>query len=156
MSEYLIGCTHLGHANIIRLAKRPFSSVEEMDDAIVTNWNAKVKKQDVVYHLGDFSFGKNSQDKYKSKLNGNIHYIQGNHDPKGWGRDYIELKRYGKRIALFHYLIEEWDGWFRGAFHFHCHTHDSEFKSAERRGNVGVDSINFTPIKLEDAIDLLS
>lgn len=45
---------HLGHANIIRYCSRPFSTVEEMDQAIVERLNASVKPNDVLYFLGDF------------------------------------------------------------------------------------------------------
>lgn len=47
---------HLSHKNIIRLCNRPFSSVEEMDAALIANWNAVVGAEDTVYILGDFSF----------------------------------------------------------------------------------------------------
>lgn len=43
---YFTSDLHLGHANIIRHCNRPFSSVEEMDDALIDNWNAKVTNAD--------------------------------------------------------------------------------------------------------------
>ena len=153
MTEFLIGCTHFGHENIIRLANRPFDNIDEMDLILIDNWNSVVGQNDVVYHLGDFAY-KNRSDNYKKKLNGNIHFIQGNHDPRGWGRNYMELKRDGRKIVLFHYPIEEWNGWFRDSVHFHCHTHKHMFSSGKRRGNVGVDAINFTPIELDHAVEL--
>ena len=47
---------HIGHANIIKLNKRPFKTIEEMDNALIDNWNAKVTPNDTVYILGDVFF----------------------------------------------------------------------------------------------------
>ena len=47
--------THFGHANIIKYCHRPFATVEEMDDALVRNWNAVVSPDATVFHLGDFA-----------------------------------------------------------------------------------------------------
>lgn len=49
--------THYDHSNILEYSGRPYSSVEEMNEALVENWNAVVRKGDVVYHLGDFALG---------------------------------------------------------------------------------------------------
>lgn len=49
--------THFGHANIIRFCKRPFENVEEMNEALIENWNKVVSDDDTVFHLGDFAFG---------------------------------------------------------------------------------------------------
>ena len=127
-----------------------------MDEAIISNWNAVVNERDTVYHLGDFAFRGAPGKEYLRRLNGNIVLLQGNHDPKGWGADYHTLKHNNQRCVLFHYPIEEWDGWYRGAVHFHCHTHKPVFLSGKRRGNVGVDATDFTPIKLETAIELVT
>lgn len=156
MKQWLIGCTHFGHENIIRLAKRPFETLHEMNSTLTDNWNKTVGHDDVVYHLGDFAYrGKTPPVDYLNKLNGKIVLIKGNHDQNGWGEDLVTL--YGKqRIVLCHYPIEEWDGWWNGSYHFHCHTHKHEFKSAERRGNVTVEAINYTPIRLEEAIERVS
>lgn len=45
---------HLGHADIIRYCNRPFSTVEEMDQAILERLNASVKTNDILHFLGDF------------------------------------------------------------------------------------------------------
>lgn len=155
MTVYLIGCTHFGHENIIKLANRPFHSVEEMDEVLIENWNRVVKATDTVYHLGDFAFRGAPAESYEAKLNGKILKVQGNHDARDWGVHYDTVKANRTRSHLFHYPIEEWDGWWKGSLHFHCHTHKPNFKSAERRGNVGADAIDFTPIRLEDAMGKL-
>ena len=52
--------THFNHANIIKYCNRPFSSVEEMNETIIANWNKVVSEDDMVYHLGDFALGDKS------------------------------------------------------------------------------------------------
>ena len=73
--------THFFHGRIIELCNRPFHSVEEMNEALITNWNRVVPRDGVVFHLGDFAFG--GPDEWNSildRLNGEIHLILGNHD----------------------------------------------------------------------------
>jgi calcineurin-like phosphoesterase family protein len=53
---WLTADTHFGHTNILKYCGRPFSSIEEMDETLINNWNNKVNQDDTVYHLGDFSF----------------------------------------------------------------------------------------------------
>lgn len=78
---YFISDTHFGHANIIRYCSRPFSSVEEMDDAMIRRWNATVSPNDTVYHIGDFAFGNTGRIRhYREQLNGSIYLVTGNHD----------------------------------------------------------------------------
>lgn len=156
MAEFLTGCTHFGHAQILQKANRPFTTVEEMDATLIANWNAVVGKDDTVYHLGDFAWPRDRpREPYLAQLNGKIICLNGNRDDPDWGRDLITLKRNDREIVLFHYPIEEWNGWWRGTLHFHCHTHDTAFHSAPRRGNVGVEAHNYTPIRLDWAIDQL-
>ncbi len=72
--------THFHHYNIIKYSDRPYDTVEEMNEELIKNWNNKIKKNDTVFHLGDFSF-KNTK-LIKQQLNGNIIHIKGNHDDK--------------------------------------------------------------------------
>lgn len=148
MTIFFTGCTHFGHANIIKLAKRPFANVRCMDECLIENWNDTVSPRDMVYHLGDFAW--RDPREYADRLNGNIIWLQGNHDPTGWGQDYIARKFNKRKWVMFHYPIEEWDGWFRKTAHVHAHTHKRELVSAERRFNVGVDACDYRPISIED------
>lgn len=155
MADHIIGCTHFGHKNIIKLADRPFVSIDEMNEKLIDNWNSVVKPGDTVYHLGDFSFKGKKNEEYEKLLNGTLIKIQGNHDPDGWGIPYLEVNVDGTRTVLMHYPIQEWNGWYRGAVHLHAHTHQKNFVSAERRGNVGADALDFKPILLREAVALL-
>jgi len=127
-----------------------------MDETLIENHNSIVGKQDTVYHHGDFAYkGTTSPAEYLKRLNGNIILVQGNHDPRGWGKDIIELRVNKQLIVMCHYPIEEWHGYFRGSIHTHCHTHKTELVSAKRRFNVGVDACNFKPVALEDLLKLV-
>lgn len=75
--------THFNHENIIKFCNRPFSSIDEMNDFIISEWNKKVPENGIVYHLGDFGFGTTSKlIRLRNLLNGEIHLIVGNHDRK--------------------------------------------------------------------------
>lgn len=75
--------THFGHQNILDFCKRPFNSVEEMDEALIKNWNNVVGPNDYVFHLGDFCFkGSQYWDRMLNQLNGHKFLIIGNHDIK--------------------------------------------------------------------------
>ena len=53
---WFISNTHFGHANIIKHCARPFATAEDMDAALIANWNALVRADDDIWHLGDFSY----------------------------------------------------------------------------------------------------
>ena len=53
---YFIADTHFGDQKIIPYCHRPFSSLEDMTEKIISKWNNKVKENDIVFMLGDLSF----------------------------------------------------------------------------------------------------
>ena len=72
---------HLGHEKIIQHDGRPFSTVQEMDEALIDNWNSVVGEDDRIWCLGDLVFRSQAPFMYYlSRLNGKIHFIRGNHD----------------------------------------------------------------------------
>jgi len=79
---YLTGDTHFNHANIISYAKRPFKSITHHDAELIRRWNNVVEPWDTVIHLGDFCFsrGEKNYEYYRSRLNGNMVLVKGNHD----------------------------------------------------------------------------
>lgn len=107
--------THLNHKNIIAYcpASRPFSSVEEMNEALITNWNSCVAPEDTIIHCGDFFMGPlDAIEPILNRLNGHIILIQGNHDTP----QRIELfKAHGIEVHDIYYLP------YKGRFFIFCH-----------------------------------
>ena len=80
---FLTSDSHFFHSNIIKFCNRPFIDVDEMNQALIDNWNSVVDVEDTVFHLGDFCFGNAQKWKeIRDQLNGHIILIIGNHDWK--------------------------------------------------------------------------
>lgn len=150
--------THFWHKKIIEFCPvtRPFSTVEDMNERIIEAWNDRVKVNDIVYHLGDVSFGKTEQTKeILDRLNGNIFLIRGNHDHQFdsqtlrsrmvWIGDRKQIKIDSYNIILDHFPIEAWDRKDYGLIHLHGHMHSgysshNKLQDIPRRMDVGIDS----------------
>lgn len=78
---YIADC-HFYHRRLnTEMDQRGFSSAEEMNDHMIRQWNAKVRKNDTVYILGDLSLADGFQTSgILDCLNGKKHLIEGNHD----------------------------------------------------------------------------
>ena len=116
MANFYIADLHIGHENVIKFDRRPFTDLTEMHNAIITNWNSTVKGEDTVYILGDFIWKKESEwANWVSPLTGNKVLILGNHDPKQFSRevknlfqDITRLKEIidgDRHLILCHYAI---------------------------------------------------
>jgi len=81
MKRWFIADTHFGDERIRRYENRPFPDVEQMEEALIQNWNARVAPEDQVYVLGDFGAdGREAQ--VLSLLNGTKYLVKGNHDTR--------------------------------------------------------------------------
>lgn len=87
---FVISDTHFSHENILQFERSDFTPVrpgfanyQEMDEYMVEKWNAVVKPNDKVYHLGDVTMKKRHIDVVK-RLNGKKRLIMGNHDIFGF------------------------------------------------------------------------
>ena len=154
---------HFGHENIIRLAKRPFSSLDEMHQVMVNRWNAVVKPDDIVWHLGDFTYKDKANAGYHilSKLNGKKQLIIGNHESnqillhRSWEtvNQYAEIQDGKTSVILFHYPIRSWNRMGRGSVHLYGHTHGNSAPFGKSY-DVGVDVWNFSPVTLDEIITI--
>lgn len=82
MARFFTSDLHFSHRNVINFCDRPYSSIEEMDEAIINQWNTQVNPEDEVYFLGDFGINKKKclDSELIARLNGKKHIILGNHD----------------------------------------------------------------------------
>ena len=170
--NFYIADLHLGHENIIRLSKRPFKSVDEMDRTIIDNINKTVKPTDDLWILGDFSYkGAKDPIEYLKQINCKKHLIIGNHDNKLLSdlnakkyfntiTNYKKINDNGRAVVLCHYPIAEWDGYFRGSYHLFGHVHNNfsnpwykYMSSLDNCYNVGVDVTDFKPVTLDQLIN---
>lgn len=160
MAVFFTSDTHFGHRHIIGPAKRPFATTDDMDAALVANWNAAVAPGDTVYHLGDVCHHGVRSAECLAALNGTIHLIEGNHDRALLGHDasrfasvsqILDLEIYGQRIVLFHYPMREWNGAWRGAWHFFGHVHARYDRQPIGYSlDVGVDSHDLRPWSFDE------
>jgi len=163
---WFTGDHHFGHTNILRHSKRPFASVEEMNETLVARWNSVVGPQDVVYHLGDIFWMPSSEArKLRSRLNGRICLVRGNHDRAAesiktcfeWVKDYYELKvedqdaAGGKQlVVLCHYAMRVWNRSHYGSWHLFGHSHGTLLDIPGSLAiDIGVDCHDFTPVSYE-------
>jgi calcineurin-like phosphoesterase family protein len=122
---YFTSDTHFGHANIIKFVNRPFENVQEMDEGLIQNWNAVVKKNDTVYHQGDVAYWRRYDPSVVlGRLNGSIHLVLGNHD---WDLLNWPLRAYpgAVDIMLLHYAMKVWNKSHVGSWHLYGHSHGS-------------------------------
>lgn len=145
--------THLDHKNIIKYCNRPFSSIQEMNETIINNWNSVVSKEDTVYHLGDFAFGKVNE--FANKLNGKIVLIKGNHDTIPHNHMFAEVCDTkivtidNHMIFMSHFAHRVWPRSHHNTWHLYGHSHnriDSQGKSFD----VGVDTNKYRLYSFED------
>lgn len=159
--------THFFHGRIIDFCKRPFQHVEEMHEVMVERWNKKVKKGDLVYHLGDFAYKATMEQarKIRSRLNGEILLVLGNHDQIAqqcqnvYPFTFKHVSRYmevsqadGKslqEIVLFHYGMRTWHHDLRGVWHLYGHSHGG-LAPYGKSFDIGVDNWNFEPQSFEE------
>ena len=142
--NYYIGDLHLFNRNQTdegrNYDRRPFATVEEMNQYILERWNAKINNGDTVYILGDMAMrGKNSALlALVAQLKGKKILFRGNHDDLSdyrYQRLFEEITDYreiadsfdGKtyKLCLMHYPILMWNGQHRGSILLYAHTHNT-------------------------------
>ena len=135
---YFTADLHLGHKNIIKHCNRPFNTVEEMDEHLISMWISRVRQSDTVYIIGDMIFrSSDSPVCYLECLSGKKHLILGNHD-KDWIKKidltayfvsverFIEISDGQHKMTLCHYPLMSWNHMSKGSYLIHGHVHNSQ------------------------------
>jgi calcineurin-like phosphoesterase family protein len=148
---------------------RDFETIEKMNATIVNNINELVGQDDVLIHLGDWSFGgfENIQIFRDRVVCREIHLILGNHDHHidrnrqncqslfesvNW---FQQFEYMGNTIECCHYPISSWNNLRKGRVHLHGHCHLPHHQKITngRRMDVGMDgSPGMMPYDLNEII----
>ena len=134
MTIRYIADMHLDDEDIIAYDNRPFDSTEEMNEALIANWNRVVSPDDLTWVLGDFCAGNTaSWERHLSRLNGKKALIIGNHDnhdaiqalENQWEdiAEYREIRDGERCVVLCHYPILAFHDHYFGWFHLYGHVH---------------------------------
>ena len=170
---YFTSDLHLGHERTLE-TRRMFTSVDEMDAALIANWNDRVTAGDLVMIVGDLMFrSKKSPEAYLSALNGKKVLIRGNHDA-AWidalgeyrmayyfeGVYDMHLLDAGSvKLFLCHYPMIEWEHSRQGSLLICGHLHGKKaeppaqlFAKVPYAFNAGVDVNGMKPVTLAEMI----
>lgn len=181
--------THYNHANICSATTkwdvndgyaRLFDSLDQMNTALVDNINNKVGENDILVHLGDWSFGGfEFITEFRNRiLCKNVHLVLGNHDhhiennKEGVQELFSSIQHYAEldvrrypnratvekfRFMCMHYPIASWKDMNQGVIHLHGHVHlPANLRIADGRAmDVGVDGNDLKPISLDEVISLM-
>lgn len=181
--------THYSHSNICSATTnwsvndgyaRKFDSLEDMNQRLVDNINNKVGENDILIHLGDWSFGGFDKiEEFRSQINcKNVHLTFGNHDhhiernKEGIQKLFSSVQQYLRlevrrpltksmnekfTFICMHYPIASWHDMNQGVIHLHGHVHLPEhLRIAEGKAmDVGVDGNKLEPISLDEIVEIM-
>ena len=179
--------THYNHANICSattkwkdpVTLREFKTLEHMNSHLAGNINEVVGQDDILFHLGDWSFGGfESIEQFRNQIVcKNIHIITGNHDHHiennrsdcqklfSSVNKYVELnvkwpvgpEMKDATFVLMHFPIASWNNMARGAIHLHGHVHfNPNMRLQEgKMMDVGCDGNMLYPIQMQEVLRIM-
>lgn len=163
METYFISDTHFNHVETIEEFDRPFSTVDEMNKALINRWNSKVGDGDRVIFVGDLAHAQTENELWTwlGRLNGDIVLLDGNHNPVPRSSfsncslplktDY-QLEKDGYEFYCAHkleWIPDSWPGW---SVYGHVHNrypNEHRFIEPENKWiNVSAELVDFTPVSI--------
>jgi calcineurin-like phosphoesterase family protein len=159
---FFVSDTHFGHANILtfrgldgELIRPGFSSVEEMDELMVENWNKVVPENAHVYHLGDVCFGKAHIHKIMPRLKGKLRLVVGNHDTYDMIPIYLQYfdkvlsERRFDPFLFTHRPVRLASFEPKTKVNVHGHIHEKNIDEDPRYINVSVERTGYAPVSYD-------
>lgn len=144
MRYYIADCHFFHEALNEKMDKRGFESVQAMNKYMIEKWNQKVRRNDEVVILGDFSWGNAEEtNDLLDRLHGKLYMIRGNHDyflQKSdfraerfvWIKSYAEMQDNQRKVILCHYPVMCYNGQYRldrkgnpRTYMLYGHVHDT-------------------------------
>ena len=171
--KYFSSDWHLGHGSVIKFSNRPFQSTQEMNDTILKNMYAPLKKGDILYYLGDLSWSKSGYNRVFDELPEGVTFvwILGNHDKKEWkaykGRvqeitDFKEIKIGQQSVTLCHYPMLTWNKSHYNSWQLYGHHHNNSHgfeqidnKTMGKMLNVNCEFNDYKPYSERDIIKIM-
>lgn len=168
MKTWISSDIHIHHRNVLKYnaASRKSDTIEQMHERLITQWNDKVQKGDLVYILGDVSYCSKVGPVIEvlKLLNGKKILVAGNHDKEMLKHqsfrdefqeivDYKEVKLNHKKIVMFHFPIAQWNGKHKGSIHLHGHCHGMPSNITGRCKDIGMDTNDMNVYELEPLIE---
>ena len=166
---FITSDTWFGRPQILQIANRlEFKDIEDMNEEFIKRWNKKVKKTDLVFHLGNFAWDPQTARKVLKKLKGQIYFLIGSADEALLDIQHefdnvtvledqiIEIPQFDS--VLCHYPLEVWNGKDSGTIHFHGHTvfsHQTDL-SKMNRVNACTDFWSYAPVKFSTIKDFIN
>jgi len=155
---FVIADCHFNHRNIIKFTGRPYRTVSGMNRSIIQKWNATVRPQDTIYHVGDFA--RDHIGYFINRLQGRKFFITGNHDENlRHTKDWAIIEYKGLKFLLIHRPQDRpanWEGW---TIHGHVHNASwDKFPYIDRttqKVNVSVEMIGFRPVSLHRIVETI-
>lgn len=177
MTTWFTSDTHAFHKNICKGIStwgsgvtRDFDCEVKMTEQMAQKINSRVKTEDTLFHLGDWSFGgKDKIKKFREMINCNhIHLIYGNHDHKIIDnydnchslfesvQFYLEKRFNGVTISMFHRALGVWEDIGKGGINLFGHSHGSYSRIFGKQMDVGVDTNGLKPYSLDEIFYLMN
>lgn len=166
-------CSHRSSETHDPATDHTWDDVAEMNERIIANHNSLVAPTDDVYFLGDICMGKIIEaPALIRRLNGRKFLVKGNHDKTlhkliqkdpelsdlfVWIKDVHEMgySHNGKKVSMFmsHFPHYAWPNMSQGVQHFHGHLHGSFCGVEGRIFDVGIDTNNLFPYKMDAVVE---
>lgn len=168
MKIFVTSNQQFGRPNAIESNKRPFKSIEEMNNGLVNSWNSVVSEEDKVYVLGNFAWDPETAEDAVTRLNGEIIVIAGEHDTALQELDSMKnlLTNVEYNESAIEYFLDagvtmsywpllDWPGKKKGILSVIGHG-NKKFKTDHKKGviNCSCDLWNFKPLELSKIVHL--